>query len=268
MIRKADVQFVGGALLSVPLLPLLYVQGKRVKASIPDLPEATGPSGACTISGAVRPPIELLTLGESTMAGVGVATHQQGFAGTLANSLAQQWGTPINWKVYAKSGYTALQVTQQLVPTIAETQAQLVVIGLGGNDAFGLNRPWLWRKHVTQLIDALKAKCPDAWLVFTPMPPIKAFPAFTPVMKRTVGQLIELLGYELSCVVQAYDRVFCDSRMLVPDDWIGAPGIAATSTDDFFSDGVHPSPLTYQALAIEMAQFIDQQPAIKQSLGL
>jgi hypothetical protein len=41
------------------------------------------------------------------MAGVGVSNHKEGFAGSLANELATELQTNIDWKVCAKSGYTA-----------------------------------------------------------------------------------------------------------------------------------------------------------------
>jgi len=259
----SDIKYLFGTLLSVPLLPVLYFQGKRVKATIPNLPEATGPTGTHAINGATGPAINLITLGESTMAGVGVATHQQGFTGTLAKTLAGLWGTNINWQVYAKSGYTVAQVTKQLVPAITEKYPHLIVIGLGANDAFALNQPWRWRRHLVQLIEALQAKYPQAHLVFTNMPPIKAFPAFTPAMKITIGNHIELLGHDLYHVANKYSNVYYDGRIIIPEDWIAALGIKATPAD-FFSDGVHPSLLTYQTWAKQTAKFIHQQaPALK-----
>jgi len=40
------------------------------------------------------------------------------------------------------------------------------------------------------------------------MPPIKEFPAFTPLIKFTVGNLVEILGEELQKTVNDYENVF------------------------------------------------------------
>ncbi|MEQ8703403.1 MAG: hypothetical protein RIC19_05770 [Phaeodactylibacter sp.] len=58
------------------------------------------------------------------------------------------------------------------VPQIAETDIDLIVIGLGGNDAFRLNPPWRWRRNIRELITALRQRFSETPVVFTNMPPI------------------------------------------------------------------------------------------------
>lgn len=144
-----NIKYVLGAIVSIPLLPLLYFQGKKIKKTIPKLPEAKGTTGLISVSNSTN--LQLITIGESTIAGVGVQTHKDGFTGTLATSLSQQLETSISWKVYAKSGYTAKRVTQKIIPTISEKPVDLIVIGLGGNDSFELSSPKKWRKPLRLL---------------------------------------------------------------------------------------------------------------------
>jgi hypothetical protein len=40
-----SVRYLLGAIVSIPLIPIIYVQGKLIKKRIPDLPEAKGPMG-------------------------------------------------------------------------------------------------------------------------------------------------------------------------------------------------------------------------------
>jgi len=183
------LRYLLGSLFTLPLLPLLYYQGKQVKAQVPLLPEASGPEGR---SGGAGPPLRLLVIGESTMAGVGVDTHAEGFAGTLSDELAGRLGAEVRWRVYAKSGYTAREVRERLVPRIESAAADLIVVGLGANDAFALNSPRKWRRDIGELIDALQARCPAATIAFINMPPIKAFPAFPTLLKHIVGSLFLL----------------------------------------------------------------------------
>ncbi len=230
----------------------MYLQGKRIRASVPELPEATGSEGV-THPDAPQT-ITLLCLGESTMAGVGVRTHEEGFAGTFAQTLGEQLQTGVRWKVYARSGYTARRLAQRMVPKITETHADLIVITLGGNDAFQLNTPWRWRQDIRELLVNLRQKYPQTPIVFANMPPIKDFPAFTPLIKNTIGNLVEILGHELKVQITNHSRVYFNHEIIRLADWVKRLNIKAQATD-FFSDGVHPSALTYQTWARDLATF-------------
>ena len=100
-----NIKYILGSILTFPLLPLMYFQGKKIKSNVPRLPEAKGIKGLSAVSS--KKTLRMITIGESTIAGVGVSTHQEGFTGTLANELASELKTNIDWKVYAKSGYTS-----------------------------------------------------------------------------------------------------------------------------------------------------------------
>lgn len=241
-------------MVTIPLLPLLYFQGKRIRKDIPSLPEAKGPQGVFKYN-REQPPLRMLAIGESTVAGVGVEQHATGFTGTLAQELGSKLERSVQWRVYARSGYTCSRVTQKIVPKIEETAVDLIVVGLGGNDAFTLNRPGNWERAIQQLIDALQAKFPDTPLVFMNMPPIKEFPAFTSLIKFTIGNLVEVLGQSLSKVAAKNQGVYYSAEVITLDEWVkryaqDRPRAA------FFSDGVHPSAITYQVWAQDFATFV------------
>ncbi|MEM6842140.1 MAG: SGNH/GDSL hydrolase family protein [Bacteroidota bacterium] len=248
-----NARYILGATVAVPLLPLMYYQGKQIRASVPVLPEATGIEGYCEVSSARE--INLLTIGESTIAGVGVKTHREGFTGTLAQEIANQLGVNVRWKVYARSGYTAKRVTEKILPKITENEVDIIVVGLGGNDAFRLNRPAKWRKDIEKLVAELRLKFLEAPIVFTNMPPIKEFPAFTPLIKFTVGNLVEILGDELNQAIEPLPNVYYSSEKITLNSWIKKFSVD-TETSEFFSDGVHPSLFTYQTWARDLADFI------------
>lgn len=73
-----NLQYTLGLLISILLLPLLYWQGKRIWASVPQLPEAEGTQGQALFKVGEQRPLKMLALGESTIAGVGVRTHEVG----------------------------------------------------------------------------------------------------------------------------------------------------------------------------------------------
>ncbi|WP_156168981.1 SGNH/GDSL hydrolase family protein [Kordia jejudonensis] len=254
-----NIKYVLGAIVSVPLLPLLYVQGKKIRKTIPQLPEATGIEGSTKNAG--KESFQLITIGESTIAGVGATTHEKAFTGTLANELATQLEKSISWKVYAKSGYTAERVHDKIVERITEKPVDLIVIGLGGNDSFKLHSPKKWNIAIRKLIAKIRISYPETPIVFINMPPIKEFPAFTGAIRFVIGNLVQLLGKELEKVVQGCENVHYYSRTITYDDFIDRMNLDATPAD-FFSDGVHPSELAYQVWARDVAEYIKTKKII------
>lgn len=252
-----------GVLLAVPLSPILYFQGRRVLKTMPKLPEATGNIG---VVGTSARPLQLLVLGESTMAGVGVDTHEKGFTGALARYLSEHLATGVSWKVFAESGHTAKTALEKLVPMIEGEQADLVVVGLGANDAFTVNRPERWGKQVVALIAALRDKLGNVPIVFLSVPPIKEFPAFSSSLRFIVGNLAVLLSNELDRRVINLPGVYYASQCLVLKEWFKIHG-AHLKRSDFFSDGVHPSELTYRIWAETTGAFILEIDEIKHSFS-
>ena len=260
-----NLKYLLGALITIPLLPLMYYQGKRIRQRVPQLPEAKGKEGTCEVNGSTSHTLNLITIGESTIAGVGVETHEEGFTGTLANEISRLFHSNVEWKVYARSGYTARKVKKKLIPKINETQANLVVVGLGGNDAFALRSPSKWKSDIQSLIESIQSKFPKAIIVFCNMPPIKEFPAFTPLIKFTVGNLVEIFGDELHNTIRKFDNVFHCGETITLKGWIDKFQLNAT-LEDFFSDGVHPSKLTYQTWAKDIANEVFRNEKIKKAL--
>lgn len=251
-----NIQYLVAALFAPLLLPILYWQGKRIRSRVPKLPPAQTPNGIAGVGD--QPPFKLVTLGESTIAGLGVATHEEGFTGTLAAHLGSQLERQVEWGVYAKSGYTAADVRRQLVPKLPTEAPDLIVIGLGGNNAFGLHPPWVWRRQARQLIEDLRKRYADTPIVFTDMPPVRAFPAFTPLMRFLIGNLVEMLGRTLAKEVARHPGVYYYDHVITFEDWSKRLGVSGQAAD-FFSDGVHPSRLTYQVWARDIADFIRLQ---------
>lgn len=260
-----NLKYSLGALISVPLLPILYVQGKKIKRTVPRLPEATGDSGLS--SGAFNRTLNILTIGESTMAGVGADTHEEGFTGTLAKELAAELKSNINWKVYAKSGYTAKRLNDSIISGITENPMNLIVIGIGGNDAFELSTPKKWRNDVRTLINNLQLKFKNVPILFINMPPIKEFPAFTPLLRSTIGNLVHILGDELEKLVQDFENVHYYGLRVTCLDFITRYKLQL-SPSDFFCDGVHPSKITYQIWARDVSNYIVHSKELMNDLQL
>lgn len=254
-----QVKYILANLLNLPLFPILYFQGKHIRKTIPRLPEAKQPYGS-TGTGAQK--IKLISIGESTIAGVGVATHAQGFTGHLAQAIAQATSSTVDWQVTARSGYTARKVKDKLLPKISASSFDMIIIGLGGNDTFKLNSPKQWRRDIESLIDKLQVQFPDTPVVFCNVPPIRSFPAFTPVIKFVLGRQIDLLHEVLKKVVASKEGIWYIEKRIKLEYWLEHFKEKAYTPQDFFSDGVHPSELTYKTWANETAKFVLEKEII------
>jgi|TARA_B110000967_G_C18891475_1_gene567676 lysophospholipase L1-like esterase len=256
-----NLKYYLGFVVSLPLLPIMYLQGKKIRKNTPKLSEARNPQGY--IKTAAEKTLKILAIGESTIAGIGVDFHENGFIGSLAKEISEKTNSSILWRVYAKSGYTAKMVRKKIVPEIEDSNADIIVIGLGGNDAFKLNSPEIWMVNINLLIKDLKRKFPKTPIYFTNMPPIKEFPAFTKIIKFLIGNLVEILGKRLYKKVKNNKNVHFNNEIISIETWKERYKIKGYSTT-FFSDGVHPSKLTYQIWGKDMATFIMKTKSFKQ----
>ena len=246
-------------MVSLPLLPIVWWQARRVRRTVPRLPEAQlGLQGSV---GTGQETVKLITLGESTVAGVGVENHADGFTGHLANTISQAVDKSVEWHVIAKSGYTARKVTERLVPQLPEPPIDLIVIGVGANDTFAFNPPFVWQTHVRQLIAGIRKKHNGSPIVFANMPPVGQFPAFPWVMRWVLGRLMLLHGAALRSLVKQQTNVHYVDQRIRFKEWADRAG-ENVSIHDLFCDGVHPSPTAYALWGKEVGEFIINQKLI------
>ena len=237
----------------LPLFPLLKRDGRRVLAAVPRLPEATGTSGDVEGPG---PKLNMLCIGESTMAGVGVATHQEGVAFHLARTLVRGWGRGVHWQVHARSGYTIKLLTQEVLPQIPDKEWDLIVIAIGANEVFKTNTPAGVKRDIKALIADLRERFGhDVPIAFMNMPPIREFPALTPLLRFALGKMVEYVGEELAAIVATEPNVYYNAEKMRLADWATRLGVAPDPAA-FFSDGIHPSAMTYRVWGEDFGRFL------------
>ena len=255
-----QVKYLLASVLVIPTLPIIYIQGQIIKKTIPKLPEAAGIEGWVKTDS--NHSLRLLCIGESSMAGVGADSHDEAIVGSLAKELSNKLHSNVYWRVYARNGYTAKRVRFKILPKITERDFDIIVIALGGNDAFAMNSPKTWRKHILALLNDTQAIFPHTPIVFMNMPPIKEFPAFSKLIQFSVGNLVDMLGKELAEITNSLEEVYFSKELIRMETWKIKYLINGDATD-FFSDGVHPSKFTYQVWAKDVAAFIIKQKVIK-----
>ncbi len=240
-------------LKSIPLLPVIYFQGKKIKNKIRFLPEAKNPEGFVDIN--CDRNLKFLFIGESSFAGVGVEHHKNGFAGHFAKHFGEKFQYNIDWKVYAKTGYNVDKIQRKIIPLITEKTCDLLVIGIGGNDTFELTQPKPWRKSVQLLIHNLQEKFPGTPILFAQLPTIEVFPAFTKQMKFVLGNHKNLLAAHLNKTILENENTHFPSEKINVQKWLGKLKEDQTAWE-FFSDGIHPSELCYDWWAKDCVTFL------------
>src|ERR1700692_3931659 len=92
---------------SVALFPLVALQGTVTRRRVPCLPPV--PSPCRGLVPGRGPAIRLLAIGESTVAGVGLAHGEETVAATTARALARHTKRPVAWHGHGLSGATVAE---------------------------------------------------------------------------------------------------------------------------------------------------------------
>ena len=214
------LSFFFGKFIAMPILSFLCFQGKKIRKKVPKLPQAKEPKGFVN--------------------------------GNFENTLSIELQSNINWRVYARSGDTVQQVCKKSISKVEEKTTDLIVIGMGGNDAFTLNAPKKWTLAIEKLMHLTQIKFPETSLFFTDMPPIKEFPAFTKPIKFVIGNLVDILGKRLHIMVKSILNVCDKNRGITLNTWSKKYNLPTNASKIYCSDGVHPSELTYKIWGKEM----------------
>ena len=243
-------------ILTPPFLPILLAQGYWLKKRTPRLPDAAGPLEG-TIGGEGEP-IRLITLGESTVAGVGAATHETALTGQLALALSRQSKRSVMWSVIARSGINASKCRIELVPKLKGRSADVVLIALGVNDSIEFHTARRWAADIERLIESVRAEVGEALVLLAGVPPLDYFPALPQPLSLVLGARSSALGEASVGIVRKMERVVHVPFQIEKE----------RSAELFCADGFHPSELGYklwaEQLAAAFASFVSQtdQPRI------
>jgi lysophospholipase L1-like esterase len=172
-----------GLLGSLALFPLVALQGTLTRRRVPCLPPVRPPHhGLVPGRGST---IRLLAIGESTVAGVGLAHSEETVAATTARALARRSRRPVAWHGLGLSGATVNEAAERLLPAIARQRTDLLIIAFGVNDTLAYRSPSTFADDLAALVSAARARIGDAAVVVTGVAPLACFPAL-PWPLRTI----------------------------------------------------------------------------------
>ena len=240
-IQKWQLKYVLGGLAISPFLPFLYAQGKFVRFRVGRMPDAAGETVGEVGQGTER--IKMLAVGESTVAGVGAGNHAEALTGQFARHLSEKTGRPVRWQALGESGITVGRFLKEIVPRLPDDEMDVILVALGGNDVFGLSSPRKWRRDLKRLLEILRRGHPGSTIFVANVPMVRDFIALPNPLRYVLSRLAKLHHFNARDLISGMENViyFDDVKKV---------------SDDFFSDGVHPSPHGYDLWSADMVGFM------------
>ena len=220
------------------LFPLLWYQGMRLKREVPRLPlPGDSPFGICK---GKDKEFKILGLGESPMAGVGIAKHSLTLTGLTAVKLNKLLGCSVKWEILAESGLS-LKNLNKLIGEQLGKNSNLVLVSMGGNDVFQLTPPWVWKNNINTCVKLLYEKENKPLILFSPVPPVGRFPAIPNPLRIMFSFWGLLLQASLAQTINSMDNAYLlDERFPEGKEY-------------YLEDGIHPSPLAYDPWSEKLA---------------
>jgi len=227
----------------VRLLPLLtwlaypaYIwQGLGVRRRTSRMLPAQGPV-MHDIAGKA-PDISLLVLGDSSAASVGIGNSENGLAAQLATLISQRTGRAVRWRAAGFNSATSGQIRDHVLPNLSADPWTHIVLAIGTNDTKNFHSVPRFKKEFGGLLYGLRAKWPEARVVWSPVLEFTMAPA----MPSLLGKILEIRAGEMNRMGER----LCLERGAVP-----APRLPITDPEaGFASDGFHASEAGYLAWA-------------------
>lgn len=235
----------GGAIVNPLLMPIVAAQGYWVRSRTEVLPPADGPT-----TGEAEPPgdnagtvLRIGILGESTAAGCGAGTHDEGMPGALSRELAERTGRRVEWSVVGQNAATARRIRYKLLPQLGQ-ELDVAVLMAGVNDVLNRRDPGAWRDDITAIVDDLAGRV--GRVAVTGIPPFDVLPA----MPRVLGRYLAARARTLDEVA----RQVCDDQPRAV--WVDGTSLLPVGPEFFARDHFHPSPFGYRLWAGIVAKYV------------
>jgi lysophospholipase L1-like esterase len=220
------------------LLPVSALQGLRLRRTAPRLPEASGDrSGFCGHGREFR----LLAVGDSIIAGVGLATSLDALPVQLARSIADRRQRCVHWRLLAKNGAAIDDVRRMVKQSEDGFTADLILISVGVNDVTGLTSLARWRERCENLLHELRALWPAALVIWAGLPPMERFPLPPQPLRLSLGIRARSLDRIIATLVSKHANVLHIPTRIDPQG------------RGFCADGFHPNAESCEIWASELA---------------
>ncbi len=226
------------------LLPILLAQAAYVRRHVIELPEPPGDRSGTVGDG---PPLRLLIIGDSSAAGVGVATQAEALLGRITGRLASV--ARVEFDLVARTGAKTAEAVGWL-DDLPRDQYDLVVTALGVNDVTKATPLSRWLSLQARLLDRLEHDFGARRIVVSGLPPMGQFPLLPQPLRWAMGRRALWFDKHLHRLVAA--RPACTPVTI-------KLGLNDTNMS---ADGFHPGPSVYAAWADEICGVILSDPGL------
>jgi lysophospholipase L1-like esterase len=218
-------------LLLCVLWPVLWLQARHVRRTVPHMPEPPGHRTGTAGQGSL---MRLLVAGDSGAAGVGAVSQEQALCGHLVRRLSRHH--TVEWCVLAANGLDSPGLMKLLRDTPTASY-DVVVLSMGANDATGLCAPMQWAQWQNSLAALIADRFAPKLLVHSAVPPVHACKALPQPLRWFMGRWARKMNTALA--QQLADQ---DQRTL---HWHPE----TTTSAGMAMDGIHPSSDGYSVWA-------------------
>jgi lysophospholipase L1-like esterase len=225
-------------------VPALFVLGQRVRARTVRMVPPPGPlAGRIEGNGET---LRLLVMGDSSAAGVGADHTSECLGPLIAANLNAATGQPVEWRMAGSNSAVATDLRDHVAPHLPHEYWTHILFAVGTNDAKNFVTARSFTKGFGGLIYALKAKFPDARIVWSPIIDMEKMPTLTPFLARMLNiraRLLNSVGADL-----------CGERYA-----IAADPLPISIPDGFAIDGFHANPKAYKIWADHVMKWLNPQ---------
>jgi lysophospholipase L1-like esterase len=225
---------------------LLATQLILLRKNAPRLPRAPGPlrgfvSSSSYGSGSeASSTLEILVFGDSVACGVGCPSNDEALAGALARGVHKSHKCDVKWTVLGKSGYTAQQMTEYLVPQIdIKVKYDIVFVSVGVNAVLSLHSPSNYHDQLTSLIQNLRQTVGNQCaIVVLGMPPMEKFSSVSSLFPLSwlIGSYASNIGQSSKDACQSTNEAVCA-------DFVFTDDVIQNTEKYMCADGFHPNSL-------------------------
>lgn len=228
---------------TLALIPVLVIQGNRVKKNTVQLPEPEGErEGTC----GQGQPLSILIVGDSAAAGVGVEHQDDALLGAILKDLQHNFKT--QWKLHAKTGDSTAKVIRAIEQLETE-HFDVVISSVGVNDVTKLMPADIWIQKQKKLYAMIQQKFSPELVIAAGVPPMNMFPALPNPLAWLFGQYAKKMNQQLAKFVASQDSM----------QWIEYDIEKYRAMNlEMAADGFHPSKEVYTLWGQEVASKIRQ----------
>ena len=214
------------------LLPIALAQGLWVRQTVPRLPPAEGRRG--TFGTGSGDALRVVGVGDSIIAGVGVAHQDRALLGHFARRLHERSGRPVRWRACGVNGADSTMIRERIAPVAPA--ADVYIVSAGVNDAVRGVGTTRFAANLAEIAATLRRKSPQAALVFAGIPPLDRFPALPWPLGAVLGARAARLQAAARAAAPGMHAICFDFPANLP------PG-------GFARDGFHPAEAACDAWA-------------------